>query len=188
MNNQIIRKILGKFKNRTQPMSKWPSETSKCRSRLAPYCKGYGLDIGFGGDPITPYAIRVDLPTPYSGVGCQEVQLGGDATKLIWFRDESLDFIYSSHLLEDYEDTESVLREWLRVLKPGGHLVTFCPDERIYRKHCADTGQPYNTCHKHADFSLASVKLILDRIGKTENVYESPLVDIYSWELVSKKI
>ena len=187
MLKQILQKFCGEKAIDNQPEWKWPSETSKCRSRLAHYCKGYGLDLGFGGDPITPNAIRVDLPTPYTAVGKAPVQLGGDASKLIWFRDECLDFVYSSHLLEDYEDTESVLREWLRVLKPGGHLVTFCPDEQVYRKHCVATGQPYNTAHKHADFSLEFVKRILEKIGQSTNIYENPLVDVYSWDLACKK-
>ena len=97
-----------------------------------------------------------------------------------------LDFVYSSHLLEDYPDTEGVLREWLRVLKPLGNSL-FCPDEQVYRKHCKATGQPYNAYHVHADFSLDFVKRILDRIGQTEVRYETPLTDIYSWELVCRK-
>lgn len=183
-----MRKICGERARENPPEKKWPSETSKCRARLSPYCKGYGLDLGFGGDPIAPHAIRVDFPVPYSTVGQQSVQLGGDASKLIWFRDECLDFVYSSHLLEDYEDTETVLREWLRVLKPGGHLVTFCPDEQAFRKHCTTTGQPYNTAHKHANFSVETVKELLDRIGQSKNIYENPLIDVYSWDLVSQKL
>ena len=166
----------------------WQSETSKCRARLAPYCTSYGLDLGPGGDPITPHAIRVNLPQPYSHVGSLPVQLGGDAGNLYWFRDGVLDFVYSSHLLEDYQDTEAVLREWLRVLKPGGKIVLFCPDEQVYRKHCDATGQPYNQHHVHSEFSLDFVKRILDRIGETEVLYEMPLIDIYSWELVCRKI
>ncbi len=181
-----LRRMTGR--DRPQPVWRWPSETSKCRARLAPFCTGYGADLGFGGDPIVPHAIRVDLPQPYASLGDLPVQLGGDARRLTWFRDESLDFIYSSHLLEDYEDTEAVLREWLRVLKPGGRLVTFCPDEQVYRRHCAATGQPYNHAHKHADFSLAYVKDILRRIGQSRDIYENPLVDVYSWDLVSEKL
>ena len=184
----LFPKLIAPVNTSSKAEWKWPSETSKCRSRLAPFCKGYGLDLGFGGDPITPNAIRVDLPTPYTKVGHQSVQLGGDASKLVWFRNECLDFVYSSHLLEDYEDTEAVLREWLRVLKPGGHLVTFCPDEQAFRKHCAATGQPYNTAHKHAEFSLVFVKQILERIRQSKNIYENPLVDVYSWDLVCQKV
>jgi len=111
-----------------------------------------------------------------------------DGNRLNWFQDGSLDFIYSSHLLEDYPDTESALREWLRVLKPGGHLIVFCPDEQVYRKHCQKTGQPYNEAHKHEFFSLDFVKQILDRIGQTKVLYENPLVDVYSWDLVCVKL
>ncbi|MFO0959085.1 MAG: methyltransferase domain-containing protein [Isosphaeraceae bacterium] len=165
----------------------WPSETSKCRDRLAPFCTGYGVDLGPGGDPIVPHAIRVDLPQPYSHVGSLPVQLGGAAENLYWFRDGVLDFVFSSHLLEDYGDTESVLREWLRVLKPGGKLILFCPDEQIYRRHCDATGQPYNVHHVHANFSLAFVLPILNRLGPVAIIHQNPLVDVYSWELVAAK-
>ena len=32
------------------------SETSKCRSTLARFCKGNGLDVGYGGDPYCAYS------------------------------------------------------------------------------------------------------------------------------------
>ena len=166
---------------------RYASETSKCRGRLASYCMGYGVDLGFGGDPIVEHAIRIDLPSPYANVGKYPVQLGGQAENLRWFCDGVLDFVYSSHLLEDYQDTEAVLREWLRVLKPGGSLVLFCPDEQVFRRHCQETGQPYNPFHVHDHFSLAYVKNHLERIGKTRVIYESYPVDIYSWDLVCEK-
>lgn len=176
-------------KNQNHPLNSYGiSETSKCRNRLAKYCLGYGVDLGFGGDPITPSAIRVDFDTPYAKVGEYPVQLGGSAENLFWFQDSSLDYVYSSHLLEDFLDTEFVLREWIRVLKPGGFLVIFCPDEKIYSNHCKQTGQPYNTAHVHSDFSLSFLKSILEKIGKTEVIYENSCVDIYSFDLVCKRI
>ena len=177
------------FRCRLVPLQsgEYRSETSKCRGRLAKYCVGYGLDLGFGGDPITEHAIRIDQPSPYANTGSAPVQLGGDAVKLYWFADGVLDFVYSSHLLEDFINTEEVLREWWRVLKPGGNLIIFCPDQPTYQKHCVATGQPLNTMHKHSDFSLAFVKQALAKFASYEIVYESPLVDIYSWDLVVKK-
>jgi SAM-dependent methyltransferase len=133
-------------------------------------------------------SIRMDMVNPYGDTGEQSVQLGGNAEDLYWFRDGVLDYVYSSHLLEDYVDTEAVLREWLRVLRPGGRLIIFCPDEPVYRKHCLATGQRYNTHHIHADFSLEKVKRHLEHIGGTRVIHEVPLIDVYSWELVSEKV
>lgn len=163
----------------------YPSETSKCRARLVCYCQGYGLDIGPGGDPITNHAIRVDLELPYSSVGQHPVQLGGDASELIWFRDKIFDFVFSSHVLEDFVDTGRVLREWLRVIKGGGLLVLYCPDEQRFRTHCQNTGQPYNPAHKLPHFSFDWVKTNLEQIDPAGRViYNQPHAEIYSWELV----
>ncbi len=125
----------------------YQSETSKCRHRLGKYCIGNGVDVGFGGDPINDTAIRIDLPSPYACAGHYGVQLGGDATSLYWFNDNVLDYVFSSHLLEDFDDVEAVCREWLRVLKPGGKLVIFCPDEKAYREHCLRLGHELNPHH-----------------------------------------
>ena len=172
-----------------RPVAPMVSETSKCRGRLASYCTGYGIDLGFGGDPIMPAAIRMDMIKPYADyLGIHPVQLAGDVTDLHWFRDGVLDYVYSSHVLEDFVEIEPVLREWLRVLKPGGRLIIYCPDEQIYRKYCADTGHPYNTHHIHADFSLAFVQRALARLGGTRELHASPHVEIYSWEIVVEKL
>jgi hypothetical protein len=53
------------------------SETSKCRGRLKKFCVGYGVDIGYGGDPIPPSAITIDLLHPYPTVGDAPLNLGG---------------------------------------------------------------------------------------------------------------
>jgi hypothetical protein len=167
------------------------SETTLARPRLLPYCTGYGLDLGFGGDKIQPTAIGVDLPVPYTHVGEDPVQLGGDARHLIWFRDEVLDYVYSSHLLEDFpaNETRSIIMEWLRVLKVGGHLVLYQPDEQIYRAHCKATGQSYNASHSVPDFSLAWLQnKVLVTIPGIEIVYGNPLVETYSFEIVIRKI
>lgn len=185
---QLLRGLRPGQRSAASPSPIWQSETSKCRARLAPYCTGYGVDLGFGGDPIVDHAIRVDLASPYAQVGDWPVQLGGDTARLHWFTDGALDFIYSSHLLEDFDDTKAVLREWLRVLRPGGRLIIYCPDEQRFRAHCARSGQQYNPAHKHAHFSLVWVKQLLAEIGGTMVVYENPDAEIYSWDLVVEKI
>jgi predicted SAM-dependent methyltransferase len=162
------------------------SETSKCRASLAPYCVGDGLDIGYGGDPIVPTAICMDLPDRYAAYADHPQHLAGDAADLRWFRDGSLDYVYSSHVLEDFEDTGPVLREWLRVLRPGGHLVLYLPDEQTYRAHCARQGKPPNPHHVHADFGPSRMRELIADLD-VEVVHERFPVGIYSFELVLRK-
>jgi len=164
------------------------SETSKCRSSLARFCKGNGLDIGYGGDPIVPSAICIDLDTPYANYHSHPQHLHGDASNLHWFTDHCLDYIYSSHVLEDFIDTEYVLREWSRVLKPGGNLVLFLPDEQAYRAHCVVNGKEPNKHHIHQEFSLNYLKEIVGLSGSLEVIHELYPVAEYSFELVLKKL
>ncbi len=58
-----------------------------------------------------------------------KVDLICDANKLP-YEDNTLDFIYAGHLVEHfYPDTlEVAIREWHRVLRPGGSLVIVTPD------------------------------------------------------------
>ena len=165
----------------------YKSETDKARATLTKYCEGYGLDLGFGGDKIIPSAIGVDLPKPYTKTGEDPVQLGGDAADLYWFKDEVLDYIYSSHLLEDFEDTVPVLREWKRVLKKGGYLVLYLPDEQVYRADCAAKGLIGNSAHKLKNFSLDWVLRCAEEVGGLELVHSTGIVIDYSFEVVFKR-
>jgi hypothetical protein len=172
--------------NRIRPPPPPKSETAKCRSRLAPYCVGYGIDVGSGGDAITQSAIRVDLPTPYSNVGPLPVQLGGAAENLKWFVDNSvdnsLDYVYSSHLLQDFYPIDPILIEWLRVIRSGGRLILFCPDQKAYEANHRLINYPPNPHHKDPNFNIETVKSALERIGMTRIIHQLPLVDEYSWE------
>jgi predicted SAM-dependent methyltransferase len=163
------------------------SETALCRNRLKHFCVGNGIDIGYGGDPIVPTAITIDIVTPYTHLGNHPQNLMGDGQDLYWFQDFSLDYVYSSHLLEDFENTEKVLREWLRVLKYNGYMVLYCPVEKKYREHCSKTGQTYNLFHKHENFDMNYVKEILCKIGDLRFIIQNELVDTYSFELVVQK-
>ena len=173
----------------TPETTQYQSETGKHREVVAPFCTGYGLDIGFGGDPVAPTAIRMDLPTPYANTGDAPVQLGGDSRDLYWFRDDVLDFVYSSHVLEDFDEneTEPVMREWLRVLKPGGRLILLLPDQPRYVAHCERTGAGPNLHHSIDRFSLAYVREVAERIGGVEVEHEEPELGDYSFLVVFRK-
>ncbi|MBM7866704.1 methyltransferase domain-containing protein [Heliobacterium gestii] len=163
------------------------SETSKVRDDLRRFCVGNGLDIGFGGDPIVDSAICMDMPKRYVSYNYYPQHLHGDANHLCWFADESLDYIYSSHVLEDFRDTAQVLDEWLRVLKPGGHLILFLPDEPLYRQYCRERGEASNPYHIHEHFGPDYLKDILDGRDDVEIIHERYPSHIYNFEMVLRK-
>jgi len=163
------------------------SETGLARGSLSKWCKGYGIDLGFGGDKIVPHAIAVDLAVPYTKTGMDPVQLGGDARDLYWFKDGVLGWVYSSHLLEDFTDTTSVLAEWTRVLKKDGFLILYLPDEQAYRAYCQKNGQGRNPNHKNENFNAEWVKKCAESLGNLELVHCSEIVNGYSFEIVFKK-
>ncbi len=165
-------------------------ETNVNRIILSPYCKGLGLDLGFGGDAIVKNAITFDMPIPYTNVGLDKQIMRGDCRNLSMFCDESLDYIYHSHLIEDFvwKDIIPIIWEWRRVLKYGGLLITCAPDEQIYSNYCKKNNHPYNMAHKNKDFSLEAFKSqIIENTGSWEALYECSLINTYSWHLVLKK-
>ena len=163
------------------------SETSKIRKEVLEYCNGLGIDLGCGGDKVVEGCIGFDMPIPYTSVGNDAIDVKGDARKLP-YSENYFDFVYSSHLLEDFPNTLEILREWYRVLKPGGHLILYLPNEKVYRKHCDDTGQVYNLSHSIEEMSLEYIKNIyLDDCFDVEVVKEIELHEIYSFLIVVRK-
>lgn len=70
---------------------------------------------------------------------------GMEAYPLPQYADNSVDDIRASHILEHfgYEDTINVLREWHRVLRPGGRIHVSVPDfDKIV--HMYETGSDMN--------------------------------------------
>ena len=138
------------------PLDKCGSETEKYRHLTAPYCTGCGVDIASQGVPVVPWAVSFDLPEKeflkYSGGNPPKgpIHLRGYADKLP-FDDKSLDFVYSSHLLEDYLDWNPVLAEWTRCVKIGGVIVILVPDKKLWNEAIA-AGQPPNNSHKHESY------------------------------------
>lgn len=130
-------------------------ETSKAKPRrlregfFERYCQGRGLDIGYGGDPIVPGAQGWDYEH-------------GDAHYLNGLNDAEFDFVYSSHLLEHLPDSEAALRNWWRVLKPGGYLLLYLPHRDLYEKK---TTLPSRFNDDHAHFFLPDRDEAPDTVG-----------------------
>ncbi len=81
------------------------------------------LNLGCGKRYI-PGFIHVDLDD------FPHIDYKSDVSDLSMFGDDSVDLIYSSHTLEYFDrvDVVNVLREWRRVLKPGGTVRIAVPD------------------------------------------------------------
>jgi SAM-dependent methyltransferase len=115
------------------------------------YFVGHGIDVGGGHDslalytelfPLMQYVIVYDAPQ-------------GDAQKLSNVDDNSFDFLFSSHCLEHVRDPVEALGNWIRVIKPGGHLVISVPDEDLYEQGVWPS--TFNTDHK-LTFTLCKAK------------------------------
>lgn len=94
------------------------------------YFVGNGLDIGCGQDIISRYAEWFPLMKDVRGWD----QVDGDGMVLNTIQDNSYDFIHSSHSLEHMSDPYIAMENWLRVLKPGGHLILTVPDEDMFEQ------------------------------------------------------
>jgi SAM-dependent methyltransferase len=99
------------------------------------YCRGKGLDIGYGGDLLAPNCKGWDWEH-------------GDAQYLRGVEDARFDFVYSSHTLEDMVNPGIALKNWWRVLKPGGYLILYIPHRDLYEKK-KTLPSHWNIDHKH---------------------------------------
>src|SRR6187402_3113442 len=139
-----------------QEFKAFGSETERYRFLTAPMCKGVGVDIASQGMAVVPWAISFDLPEAeflrYSNGAPPKgpIHLRGHADHLP-FETGSLDFVYSSHLLEDFADWLPLLSEWTRVVKIGGIVIILVPDKTLWAAALA-AGQPPNCAHRHEAF------------------------------------
>jgi predicted SAM-dependent methyltransferase len=97
------------------------------------------LNLGGAGEGFLDGRIdgflTVDLrDSPSTDIVC-------DCSTLTRFGDGTVETVYASNILEHFpmDRTLSVLKEWQRVLKPGGHLYVSVPDfhraVEMYQKH-----------------------------------------------------
>lgn len=102
-----------------------------------------------------------------------------DASDLSVFQDESVETVYASNILEHFpmERTVPVLKEWYRVLKPGGWLYVSVPDfhraVQMYQKSGLTLwlryhlwgDQKHKLNYHYAGFTLATLSKDLSDAG-----------------------
>ncbi len=101
------------------------------------------LEIGAAGSRVLPYLGRKlgceVFGTDFSGSGCRllraNLALQGmtgsvvcEDLSLSSLPAETFDLVYSSGLVEHFDDTRAVIAEHLRLVKPGGRLVIIVPN------------------------------------------------------------
>lgn len=82
-----------------------------------------GLDLGCKMDPLNNTFRRWDL-----------IFGDGDATFLEGLKDNMFQTVYASHILEHILDPMTALKNWYRVLKPGGNLIIVVPHRDLYER------------------------------------------------------
>lgn len=98
--------------------------------------RGHGLDVGSGDDPLSRFLICEEHPfNRWEEVKDLDLPdgAGDDVTQFVG-SDEQFDFVHGSQVLEHAIDPAVMLRSWLKVLKPGGHIVATVPDWELYEK------------------------------------------------------
>lgn len=163
------------------------SETAKVRHLVEKYCNGHGIDLGCGGDKIIPNCIGFDLWKNYVDYGKSVIDERGDARNLTRFKNKTFDFVYSSHLIEDFpkSQTKAILSEWWRVIKKGGYLILVFPDQQVYEI-------VYGGNNPHHSVPNMGLKYMLNRMAealvKYEIVFTSENEIDYNVIIVARKL
>lgn len=91
---------------------------------------GHGIDVGAGQALPSSWRWWEKL-----GMDCRPWDLrDGDGAELATVPDGSLDWLYSSHCLEHLSDPDRALRNWVRVVRPGGRLLIAVPHRNLYER------------------------------------------------------
>jgi|TARA_Y100000310_G_scaffold252412_1_gene259119 SAM-dependent methyltransferase len=109
------------------------------------YLVGRGIDIGGGPDPLGQY-VRV-FPLMLSAQTWDIDKGDGDAQFMYGVKDNTYDFLSSSHCLEHIVNPQEAIYNWIRIVKPGGFLIVTVPDEDMYEGGVFPSR--WNDDHKH---------------------------------------
>lgn len=130
------------------------------------------LNLGGRGTVIKGFK-TVDLSEEH------DVDFRCDVSNLSVFKDNTVDEIYASQILEHFPHvrTVSVLKEWCRVLRPKGRITIGVPDFaraiEIYQKYGLIDwlvnqlygDQVYDLAFHYAPFTFARLANLLDQAG-----------------------
>jgi SAM-dependent methyltransferase len=142
-----------------------------------------GIDIGCGVDPLNDTFMLWDQM-----YGC------GDATHMDGVSDNIFKTVYAAHVLEHVDQPVEAVRNWWRILQPGGHLIILVPHRDLYERK-TELPSRFNADHRSFwlpmtseapnTFCLASV--IAEATGQTnflmrilEDEYCDPGIEMHA--------
>lgn len=138
-------------------------EALKVKYEIVQYTRGKGVDVGCGPKKAFPHFIGIDSckDTELFNIEIKPDVVCEDATNLDFIDENTLDFVFSSHLLEHIEDYSGALANWWSKLKVGGHLVLYLPHRDLYPRIGTYGSNPD---HKH-DFCNEDIIAAMEQIG-----------------------
>jgi len=157
-------------------------ELEACRTWVP---EGRVLDFGCGGFLTVPWAIGVDqyeggIATPWRHTSAASV-VADVFQPLPMFEDDSADAIVARHILEHAVDLVTVLREWRRILKPGGSLIVAAPNEEIV------DGIPMDITHLHG-LTPDALRSLAEAVGFRQVAYTPDCGNRLSFVAVYEKV
>lgn len=122
-----------------------------------------GIDVGCGTNRLSMEILAIDQQPDRRYSHCDLVHNCHDleiktpfafSGKEFTFVDNELDYIFSSHCLEDFEDIHAVFKNWWKKIKPNGYMILLLPDMENGRypkvgefngnpSHRTDVGEKY---------------------------------------------
>lgn len=104
-----------------------------------------GLEIGASAhNPFNLKTLNLDFSDDYTQeFKAYEAQICGEYARVdivspgdeLPFKDNTWDFVINSHVIEHFYDPVKTIKEWLRVVKPGGYVFMIVPHkERTFDK------------------------------------------------------
>ncbi len=157
-------------------------ESRKCRYRVASICRGVGLDLNVRDEKIVPTALGVcKARNPKADITLDVSANDG----LGLFSDNQFDYVFDAHQLGDFSCTKAILKEWWRVVKPGGFLILYEQDKDYYP--LVDT--PGADALRRKDLYWEDAWTVLESFGNAELFSSSRHNESneYSWQLVVRK-
>ncbi|MBU4577094.1 MAG: class I SAM-dependent methyltransferase [Proteobacteria bacterium] len=138
---------------------------------------GKGVDLGCGPQAILPWAVTVDHDPSHGATYARDI------SGPLPLRD--MDWVFSSHALEDLPEWKAALANWWGMVKQGGHLILYLPHKWFY----PNVGQPGANPGHFRDFLPEDVLQVMRqfRDARLRVCSEHDENDEYSFFIVYQK-